>query len=146
MRTIIPYVAIIVTVIYYLLVYFDYLILPIQEILWNCLVYLMPSSLIVALDQRFSNSDTMPYAQSNTATKSQDHAAKSAVMRRVLGLEKGRFFAGFGGARRLSINGVGFKQERAEIPPGLGNWDNSCYQNSAIPSFFFANEILRLTK
>lgn len=132
MRTIVGYVAITAAVIYYLLLYFDYPILPVHEILWNCLVYMMPSRLIAALDQKFSGADTALYTQGLSGAKSQDHAAKGAVMRRVLGLGAEGFFTGLGRARSLSGINMAPKRDQPSMPPGLGNWDNSCYQNSVI--------------
>ena len=132
MRTIVGYIAVTAAVIYYLLLYFDYPILPIHEMLWNYLVYMMPSRLIAALDQNFSDADTALYTRELTAAKSQDHAAKSEVMRRVLGLGQGGFLAGFGRARSLSGLKMLPKKVQSSVPPGLGNWDNSCYQNSVI--------------
>lgn len=128
MRTIAGYIAITGVVIYYLFLYFDYPVLPIHEMLWNCLVYMMPSRLIAA----FTNGDMASYTQELTGAKSQHHAAKSAVMRRFLGLDTGGFLTGFGRARSLSGIGMVTKTGQSGVPPGLGNWDNSCYQNSVI--------------
>ncbi|MCJ1363549.1 hypothetical protein MMC16_002656 [Acarospora aff. strigata] len=131
-RTILVYIAIATAGIYYLLMYFDYPMLPIQEILWNCLVYLTPTRLIAALDQSFLQSDTTSFSQDLSRAASKNHAAKSAVMRRVLGLDKGGLLAGFRRARSFSGLGIVTKKEQSAVPPGLGNWDNSCYQNSVI--------------
>ena len=131
-RTIIGYIAVTAVAIYYLLLYFDYPVLPIHEMLWNCLVYSMPSRLIAALDQKFSTGDTTLYTQDFSGAKSQDHAAKGAVMRRLLCLDTRGFLTGFGRARSLSGFKMVPKKDQSSVPPGLGNWDNSCYQNSVI--------------
>lgn len=132
MGTIVGYIAIAAAVTYYLLLYFDYPILPFHEMLWNCFVYMIPSRLIAALDQQFRNPDTALYAQAHGREKSQDHTAKSAVMRRILGLSTGGFLGGFGRARSLSGVTLVPRKDTCGVPPGLGNWDNSCYQNSVI--------------
>ncbi|KAI9871399.1 MAG: hypothetical protein M1830_002954, partial [Pleopsidium flavum] len=132
LRTGVVYVAITAALIYYLLVYLDYPILPIQEILWNCLVYLMPSRIIFALDRKISEPDTIPRTGQVSGTTSKDHAAKSEAMRRLLGLDKVGILAGFRRARSLSGLGFVSGKEQTDVPPGLGNWDNSCYQNSVI--------------
>jgi len=131
-RTIVGYITITAAVIYYLLLYFDYPILPVHEMPWNCLVYMMPSRLMAALDQNFSNAETAPYTQGLSGVQSQVHAAKSAVMRRILGLGPRGYLTGFGRARSLSGIKMLPKKDRCNVPPGLGNWDNSCYQNSVI--------------
>lgn len=132
LRMTVVYVGITAGLIYYLLIYLDYPILPIQEILWNFLVYMIPSRIIFALDRKISTSDTDAYAQEDSGAKSKEHAAKSEAMRRILGLDKGGGFAGFRRARSLSGIGYVFKGAQGDVPPGLGNWDNSCYQNSVI--------------
>jgi len=132
MGTIVGYIVITAAVIYYLLLYFDYPILPFHEMLWNCFIYMIPSRLIAALDQQFPNAHTALYIQALDGEKSQDHAAKSAVMRRILGLSAGGFLGGFGRARSLSGIILVPRKDTCSVPPGLGNWDNSCYQNSVI--------------
>lgn len=131
LHEIVIYVGITATLIYYLLVYLDYPILPLQELLWNCLVSIVPTRIIFALDEKSLGSDTIPQGQGKRGTKSKDHAAKSEAMRRILGLDSVGLFAGLRRARSLS--GIALKGDKERvIPPGLGNWDNSCYQNSVI--------------
>ncbi|KAH8177255.1 ubiquitin carboxyl-terminal hydrolase domain-containing protein [Sarocladium implicatum] len=99
-----------------------------ESSLWDLLVTLSPAALIQALDRRRSTSRMNP-ASLDT------HAAKSAAMRRILGLSS------TGGVvssalqsrtRALSVSSMlGFKAD-PERPPGLGNRDNSCFQNSIL--------------
>lgn len=111
---------------YYILSYFDALPVTISRALWNILVYLTPSPIVLALD---------------TTTKSQDQTAsmafpsfqaKSEAMQRILGLDKSSLYSIFPRARSLSGFGNALLGGKEPIPPGLGNWDNSCYQNSII--------------
>jgi ubiquitin carboxyl-terminal hydrolase 1 len=65
------------------------------------------------------------------------HAAKGEVMSRILGLSSNNLLSGIKRARAMSGIGIGnaFSATRSDVPPGLGNWDNSCYQNSVIQGF-----------
>lgn len=106
-------------------------LLPFSELVWNALVFATPAGFILALDKRKNPgmySDSSPKIQST----SEKHAVKSEAMRRVLGLDNGilKAFPGAGAARRASwLGGI---TSRSDAPPGLGNWDNSCYQNSVL--------------
>ncbi|KAF4983195.1 hypothetical protein FZEAL_1352 [Fusarium zealandicum] len=101
--------------------------------LWDALVFVVPESLLKALDTSGNTSTTspsMPYAAKSA------HAAKSEMMQRVLGLSRsGGMMASVFQVRNraLSMTGgvLGLKLE-SERPPGLGNMDNSCYQNSIL--------------
>ncbi|GAB7352518.1 hypothetical protein MBLNU459_g2915t2 [Dothideomycetes sp. NU459] len=117
--------------IYNSLIYFDLPLLSLSEVVWNVLVSLAPTSLVVALDKKKNPglySDTTGPAQSSSVTR----AIKSEAMRRVFGLDNGILGAlpGAGAARRASW--LGGSTSRSNAPPGLGNWDNSCYQNSVL--------------
>ena len=129
------YIVLAVAVIYQFLHHQDYFpLLSIPEVLWNCCVYLMPSRIIFALDQRLNESKTAGVSEEldESESESKAFAAKSEAMRRLMGWEGGRLFSAIPspsslpGLRRLSSVGSRI------APPGLGNWDNSCYQNSVI--------------
>ncbi|KAJ5690018.1 hypothetical protein N7462_004410 [Penicillium macrosclerotiorum] len=95
--------------------------------LWNLFVYLTPSWILVALDSRMSPSESSPSSPSQMTFH-----AKSQSMQRILGLDSSSFpfFP-----RSRSLSGIGsalLGSNKNAIPPGLGNWDNSCYQNSII--------------
>lgn len=103
--------------------------------LWDALVYIMPQPLLEALDRR-SNPSLVPNPGSTTHLDT--HAAKSEAMRRVLGLDRsGGMMATVFQARNRALsmtgNALGLKHE-LDRPPGLGNRDNSCYQNSILQS------------
>lgn len=64
-------------------------------------------------------------------------ASKSDMLRRALGLDRaqGMMSTVFNArTRALSITGgaLGFKSDSSHRPPGLGNHDNSCFQNSIL--------------
>lgn len=113
-------------VLHQVLAYLDYAILSPFEIAWNALVYLTPGQLVLSREKR----DEL---NKKGTSWSQRHAAKSEVMRSMLGLGgkslMSQLPAGGGIARKMSL-GVGKVQ--TDAPPGLGNWDNSCYQNSML--------------
>ncbi|KAI5461421.1 hypothetical protein BGZ63DRAFT_472508 [Mariannaea sp. PMI_226] len=101
--------------------------------LWDTLVFVVPKSLLDALDDRINPTlapRPMLYPEQSA------HAAKSETMRRILGLDRsGGMMATVFQARNraLSMTGsvLGLKAE-PDRPAGLGNRDNSCYQNSIL--------------
>lgn len=107
-------------------------------LLWDALVRLTPARLLYAVD-RWLNPPLFPVPMLQTqSTRSTSHAAKSEVLRRVLGMDKpGGIMASVSQAGRRSLSGlspsailkVGGDPDR---PPGLGNISNSCYQNSVL--------------
>jgi ubiquitin carboxyl-terminal hydrolase 1 len=112
----------------------DFNLLPLPELLWNCIVYVTPSRLLDLLDH-----DVKASAMADSSLRSipRTHASKSESMRRILGFDKSGGIMGSvaqASRRRLSsLPGMrmGIQGEDGR-PPGLGNWDNSCYQNSVL--------------
>lgn len=109
--------------------------------LWDFFVFIVPTPLLAALD-RWLNPSTDPTSMSQSPTT---HAAKSELMKSVMGLDRsgGMMSSVFQArTRALSVTSsvLGLKLD-PERPAGLGNRDNSCYQNSilqglaALPSF-----------
>ncbi|KAF7550849.1 hypothetical protein G7Z17_g5442 [Cylindrodendrum hubeiense] len=101
--------------------------------LWDALVYILPGSLLNALDD-WINPSLAPRPMLRPEQSA--HAAKSDTMKRILGLDRsGGMMASVFEARNraLSITGnvLGIKAE-PDRPAGLGNRDNSCYQNSIL--------------
>ncbi|KAK7519282.1 uncharacterized protein IWZ02DRAFT_288506 [Phyllosticta citriasiana] len=96
----------------------------VSETLWNILVYIMPSPLVFALGQPSINVDE----DKNSANM---FAAKNEVLRRVFGLDGLGMLKAISGERALRSYGTMINTKDV-VPPGLGNWDNSCYQNSVI--------------
>ncbi|TWU73008.1 hypothetical protein ED733_004905 [Metarhizium rileyi] len=117
---------------------FDVILYTVFSYFWDFVVFIVPTHFLVILDN-WLNPGSMLEPPPGT------HAAKSEVMRRVMGLDRS------GGmmesvlqarSRALSVTGsvLGLKMD-PERPAGLGNRDNSCYQNSilqglaSLPSF-----------
>jgi len=127
--TALSYVALSVALGYFTLLYMPFLFASPLGIMWHFWVYIIPSRLIFLLDSFISSSQGM---QPSGAAESTGHAAKGQALRRILGLDGG----GILGRLNLTRNGTGFstvmKVDHEGAPPGLGNWDNSCYQNSVI--------------
>ena len=109
--------------------YFDLPFLSISEIVWNLLVYMTPSHVIFALDQA-SVGPTSKADEEGSAWKS--HAAKSDAMRRVLNVHGRGLFSTADGSGNILGRGKSTRAASDGRPGGLGNWDNSCYQNSVI--------------
>ena len=120
--------------VYYLLQYLDYTALPMTELLWNSVVYITPNRLVARLDNTFRVSMVEEAENDHTGFDSKGHASKSNAMRRFLGLDGSGLLTTVQRTRTLSLSSV-FKVV-APTPkkalPGLGNWDNSCYQNSVL--------------
>ncbi|KAI8714531.1 USP domain-containing protein [Fusarium sp. LHS14.1] len=102
---------------------------------WDALVAIVPERLLDVFD-------TPNTSTSNSTSKSMlhddksAHAAKSERLRRVMGLDssRGMMASVFQVRNRaLSMTGgvLGLKLD-GDHPPGLGNMDNSCYQNSIL--------------
>lgn len=112
--------------------YFDYPVLSPHELVWNAIVYIVPTCLLLDADRRT--------ALSNEGMLSQTHAAKSEALRKAFGLGGGALSRKLvGGESILSgrstswFGGSNDTQEpTTDAPAGLGNWDNSCYQNSVL--------------
>ncbi|KAG0649012.1 Leukocyte common antigen [Hyphodiscus hymeniophilus] len=131
---IVPLILAVIPVLYQILYRLDYNLLPTQELLWNVLVYITPSRLL-----DFAETYTSPLQISNPMVKHlpRTQAAKSEAMRRILGLDiPGGMMSSVAsaGRRRFStLPGINLVAQGAEgRPAGLGNWDNSCYQNSVL--------------
>ncbi|OCL03906.1 cysteine proteinase, partial [Glonium stellatum] len=104
---------------------------PLARMAWNSFVYLVPTRIAFALDGSGpADSSADP---TNVKSKQEDtHAAKSEVLRKVFGLDKWGLLKSVQGDRSLRGLSMLLKTGSGDAPPGLGNWDNSCYQNSVI--------------
>ncbi|KAI4204525.1 MAG: hypothetical protein LQ350_001075 [Teloschistes chrysophthalmus] len=110
----------------------DYPVLSMSEILWNSAVRATPSKVLSTLESAFL-SKTSEQANSQTErSESQTHAQKSESMRRLLGLGGNGILSKLQGARNDHTSNGFLLSKSSTSPPGLGNWDNSCYQNSVI--------------
>ena len=107
-------------------------LLSIAELAWNSMVYIAPESLLLALDKRRTTSGTGKRGNTGEYSEFRTFAAKSEAMRHVLGLDGTGIFTRAQRARAFSGISTVFKVPPSGSLPGLGNWDNSCYQNSVI--------------
>ena len=134
--TVLAYGVLAVTVGYHMLQYFDYPVLPISELAWNILVYLTPSKVISVLDPRMNSLNLGGPPGDHETSSSRQHALKSEAIRRVIGLNAGGILGKVQKAQNLPGVGRLLPGRKRNMengsPPGLGNWDNSCYQNSVI--------------
>lgn len=125
-------------IIYTLLHAYDLTWLSLTDALWNYIVLFTPYKLIVVFDKE-AQAKTLGASKFSTSVS---HAEKSAMMRRLIGLDQPGGIINTvtsAGRRRLSLvpglsglnlrGGGGTDDIR---PAGLGNWDNSCYQNSVL--------------
>lgn len=118
--------------IYYVLKYLDYTNLPLSELLWNALVYLTPLQIVSALDSGSGTSMAHDSQEANTGFDSKAYASKSNAMRRIFGLDGTGIMTTIQRTRTISNVSSVFKARPSNNLPGLGNWDNSCYQNSVL--------------
>lgn len=95
--------------------------------LWDAFVYVIPSRIVAALDAGNEDSSTARFSSAYSS-----FYEKGQAMRRIIGFDKGSLDSILPRARRLSSIGPSWLGSKDLIPPGLGNWDNSCYQNSVI--------------
>lgn len=114
--------------------YLDYQLPTMTEIAWYSLIYLTLLRLISILDNRAGKS---PTEGSSKRLGLWAYATKSEAMRRALGLNSGEGILNkLQYTKKLPSIGNFFHatsgQGLSDKPPGLGNWDNSCYQNSVI--------------
>lgn len=101
------------------------------DLIWDGIVFICPAGLLYAID-RWVNPPLfpIPMLQPQPAT----HAAKSDVLRKILRTDQpGGIVASVSEAgRRTLSNTFSGPKGKSNQPAGLGNWDNSCFQNSIL--------------
>ncbi|MCJ1360839.1 MAG: hypothetical protein MMC33_010848 [Icmadophila ericetorum] len=128
LSTILTYSILSVALLYFVWGYLDLPVPPLLDLFWNLVVYLTPTSLVAALDR---NSDVAKETEIKTYMYL-TFTSKSEAMRRIFGLESGGVLNNIQRGRSLTGLGTVFKSVEKASLPGLGNWDNSCYQNSIL--------------
>lgn len=104
-------------------------------LIWKFLLYIIPTRLLYAVDG-WLNPPLFPHQMLQTQARSYEE--KSDVLKRVLRVDKaGSFLASVSQAGSNSFKGLGnipmvALKGDADQPAGLGNYDNSCYQNSIL--------------
>lgn len=133
-----PVLLVLAGIVYTLLHAYDLTWFSLTDALWNYIVHFTPYKLIVIFDKE-AQAKTLGASKFSTSVS---HAEKSAMMRRLIGLDQpGGIIntVSSAGRRRLSLvpglsslNLRGGGDPDDHRPAGLGNWDNSCYQNSVL--------------
>ena len=107
-------------------------LLPRAGVLWDCLVYFTPEKLISLLHPAYS---ALPLKLDDTeevdSSSLRNFSKKSQAMRKILGWDS----TGISTTPQGPPSFPGPTDMAAapkKAPPGLGNWDNSCYQNSIL--------------
>ena len=121
---------------YYALSFFDLWPSTLKRRAYEIFLDLCPASLLVMIQSAMARLGLL--GRDGVRFKLQDlnsRQAKSDVLRELLGFENGRITTVVRKARTLSgIDNI--LPQNTEIgPAGLGNWDNSCYQNSVLHGF-----------
>ncbi|KAJ5558808.1 hypothetical protein N7535_009311 [Penicillium sp. DV-2018c] len=101
---------------------------PVGHILWDLLIHLVPSRIVIALDPGITKSDRESLSSGHLPPHE-----RSDAMKRILRLDSDKPFLSFSRPRSLSILGNALLGDASDTtPPGLGNWNNSCFQNSVM--------------
>ncbi|KAG8159888.1 hypothetical protein KVR01_010525 [Diaporthe batatas] len=104
---------------------------PLGDLIWDGIVFVCPAGLLYAVDQ-WVNPPLVPIPMLQPQPTT--HAAKSDVLRKILRTDQnGGIVASVSeaGRRTLSKTFSG-PRGKSDQPAGLGNWDNSCFQNSIL--------------
>ncbi|KAF2489934.1 cysteine proteinase [Lophium mytilinum] len=100
------------------------------EMAWGRFVDLVPERIIFALDP---SSNPYPNSMGTELEKPGNmQATKSEVLRKALRLDGLGLFKSPQSDGPLRGISTLMKGTPSDAPPGLGNWDNSCYQNSVL--------------
>lgn len=106
-----PYIA------HRLLLLFDYPVLAIRPLVEQLLVSLMPQRLVDVLAIATTPGTSSGTSAAADAKSEGSWQTKSDILKNVFG---------------LAGSALSGKTSSSDAPPGLGNWDNSCYQNSVL--------------
>lgn len=104
-----------------------------KRLIWETLVFLTPARLAYAIEYAMVRYKRMPGEEPKFQPEHfGDHQAKAEAIQRILRLDDGQLTNTFRRVRAFSgINNM-IGRIQPSHPPGLGNWDNSCYQNSVL--------------
>ncbi|KAI1310031.1 hypothetical protein F5Y03DRAFT_47515 [Xylaria venustula] len=105
------------------------------ELLWDLIIAATPARFLYALDS-WLHPPLFPVPESSLPAQSSSYAAKSDVLRRILGMDKPNSILNAVTHARKSISSLSNikAKQMVDQPPGLGNYDNSCFQNSILQS------------
>ncbi|KAI1776018.1 cysteine proteinase [Hypoxylon cercidicola] len=111
------------------------------ELLWDFIIAVTPATVLYALDNWLhppSSSSSSSTSPSTRTARSRSYATKSQLLRRIIGMDgPGNIIssvadAGRRGLSSLSNASAPLLKRDTDQPPGLGNYDNSCFQNSIL--------------
>ncbi|KAI9759760.1 MAG: hypothetical protein M1835_000318 [Candelina submexicana] len=146
--TLLAYITLSLVFVYYVVTNLGLSAAPISELVWELLVRITPYRLITASQSSTSEAFRERDDGSGNVNMMQRHAAKSEALRNFLGFDGRNVFATLYRTPESS-RVTGAQVVAHEAPPGLGNWDNSCYQNSviqALASLHSLSEYLRASE
>ncbi|KAI1406883.1 cysteine proteinase [Hypoxylon sp. FL1857] len=105
------------------------------ELLWDSIIAITPATILYALDT-WLHPPTFPTPESLRPTRSRSYTAKSELLRRILGMDgSGGIITSVADAGRRSLSNLSnstLVRKNTDQPPGLGNYNNSCFQNSIL--------------
>ncbi|KAI1139047.1 cysteine proteinase [Hypoxylon sp. FL0543] len=105
------------------------------ELLWDLIIAITPATILYALDA-WLHPPTFPVPESMLPARPRSHAAKSELLRKILGMDgSGGIITSVADAGRRSLSSLSSStlvKKNTDQPPGLGNYDNSCFQNSIL--------------
>ncbi|KAJ8107398.1 hypothetical protein ONZ43_g6744 [Nemania bipapillata] len=105
------------------------------ELLWDLIVTVTPASLLYALDH-WLHPPIFPLPAPTLPAQPSSYATKSDLLRRILSMDNPRSIMSAVAHAGKSISSLSSMKPRqaTDHPPGLGNYDNSCFQNSILQS------------
>ncbi|KAI5862743.1 cysteine proteinase [Durotheca rogersii] len=105
------------------------------ELFWDFVVTIIPARLLYAA-QNWLHAPAFPIPASTLAPQPRSHVEKSDILRRLLGMDgPGGIITSVANVGRRSLSslpGITPIKQDTDRPPGLGNYDNSCFQNSIL--------------
>ncbi|KAK8032453.1 ubiquitin carboxyl-terminal hydrolase [Apiospora arundinis] len=103
------------------------------QVLWDFIVTITPASLLYAIDDWIN---PPMFAQAARSPRPTTQAAKSEVLHKLLGTnQSGGIMNSVASAGRKGLSTLSsstFRKRNTGQPAGLGNLDNSCFQNSIL--------------
>ncbi|KAK5627217.1 hypothetical protein RRF57_002932 [Xylaria bambusicola] len=105
------------------------------ELLWDLLVALIPARLLYAIDH-WLHPPIFPAPKPTLTSRPSSYVAKSNLLRRILGMDRPNSILNAVAHAGKSISSLSSVKPKRMVdqPPGLGNYDNSCFQNSILQS------------
>jgi ubiquitin carboxyl-terminal hydrolase 1 len=105
----------------------------IQHLIWEALVFLTPARLVYAIEYAMAKCKRLPGGEPKFGPEHfGDHQAKVEAIQRILRLDDSQLTTTFQRVRAFSGINKMIGRTQPSHPSGLGNWDNSCYQNSVL--------------